>query len=180
MVALNSGCATSASAPNSPSCAAGSEQVSWLVNDLASAQQDCKLVYWHHPRYSSGSNHGSEPAVHELFRQAYEGGADVILNGHEHHFEQFAKIAPNPDAANANPILDPATELREFVVGTGGADGNYPFGVVKIGSEVRAGNGEFGVLRIKLEDGSYSWNYENDGVGGNVNASGTHSCTNDS
>jgi hypothetical protein len=179
IVALNSGCASSGSDANSPSCAAGSEQVNWLSNDLAASPADCKLVYWHHPRYSSGTVHGSNPIVHELFREAYEGGADVVLNGHEHHFEQFAKIAPNPDAANVNPVLDPAGGLREFVVGTGGAGGNYPFGTPKTGSEIRGGPNEFGVLRMKLEDGGYSWSFENDALGGDIVASGSDTCTND-
>jgi hypothetical protein len=44
----------------------------------------------------------------------YEGGVDVVLNGHDHDYERFAP--QNPDG-----VFDPDFGIRQFVVGTGGA-----------------------------------------------------------
>jgi acid phosphatase type 7 len=42
----------------------------------------------------------------------YNGGADLVINGHAHNYERFAPQDPNGN-------LDLAKGLREFVVGTG-------------------------------------------------------------
>jgi hypothetical protein len=47
------------------------------------------LAYWHHPRFSSGI-HGSDLRNDRLWRPLYEGGADVVLVGHDHDYERFA------------------------------------------------------------------------------------------
>src|SRR6476659_7264335 len=44
----------------------------------------------------------------------YPAAADIVLNGHEHHYERFA--AQNPDGKP-----DPKNGIVEFIVGTGGA-----------------------------------------------------------
>src|SRR6266480_6654069 len=49
IVALNSVASTSA----------GSPQEQWVRADLAADPQHCTLAYWHYPRFSSGSTHGS-------------------------------------------------------------------------------------------------------------------------
>ncbi|MEO6654122.1 MAG: DNRLRE domain-containing protein, partial [Ilumatobacteraceae bacterium] len=56
LVALNSNCGV-------VSCAGGSVQETWLRADLAAHPDKCTLVYWHHPRFSSGDQHGNNTSV---------------------------------------------------------------------------------------------------------------------
>jgi hypothetical protein len=43
----------------------------------------CELVYFHHPRWSSGE-HGSDAEMDALWRKVVTQGVDVVLNGHDH------------------------------------------------------------------------------------------------
>jgi hypothetical protein len=132
------------------SCAAGSAQEQWLRSVLASSTARCTLAYWHHPRFNSGAQHGNNTAVTPFWNALYEHDADVVLNGHEHVYERFAPQTPAglPDAARG---------IRQFTVGTGGAD-HYSFGTIKANSEVRNGN-VTGVLALTLRDGAYDWQF---------------------
>jgi acid phosphatase type 7 len=132
------------------SCRKGGVQERWLRADMAASGASCTLAYWHHPRFSSGSVHGSDDAVAPLFRALYEAGADVVLAGHEHHYERFAPLDPEGE-------VDTARGIRTFVVGTGGRS-HYRFGSPITGSEVRNGD-TYGVLELTLEPGAYRWQF---------------------
>jgi hypothetical protein len=153
LIALNSGCGSSSSAPNSPSCAVGSEQERWLRSDLAAHSNKCTLAYWHHSRFSTSTTSGATPAVQPFVQAAYDYGVDVILNGHAHVYERFAP--QNPSAQS-----DATRGFRQFTVGTGGV-GLYSFGSPAANSEVRY-NGGFGVLRVTLRSDRYEWRYESE------------------
>ncbi|OLC73489.1 MAG: hypothetical protein AUH78_13770 [Gemmatimonadetes bacterium 13_1_40CM_4_69_8] len=133
------------------SMSAGSPQEQWLRADLAAHPQRCTLAYWHHPRFSSGSTHGSMAQAQPLWQALYDAGAEIVLSGHEHNYERFAPQTPGG-------ALDLARGIREFVVGTGGGSGAYPFGTPIANSEVRI-TGVNGVLKLTLGDGSYSWQF---------------------
>ena len=61
-------------------------QKSWLQAQLAASTSKWKIVYFHHPPYSSSSSHGSSTAM----RWPYvEWGADAVLNGHDHTYERL-------------------------------------------------------------------------------------------
>ncbi len=128
---------------------AGSAQETWLKNDLAAHQGQCILAYWHEPRFSSGSEHGSDTSFDPFWRDLYAAGADIVLNGHDHDYERFAP--QNPDG-QADP-----KGIREFVVGTGGAS-HYSFGTPVANSEVRDAT-SFGVLKLTLHPGGYDWKF---------------------
>jgi acid phosphatase type 7 len=142
LVALNSNCAI-------VSCATGSAQVRWLRADLAAHRSQCTLAYWHHPRFSSGP-HGNDLAVGPLWSALYAGGADLVLNGHDHDYERFA---PQTPAGRA----DPRRGIREFVVGTGGRS-HYPTLIPKANSQ-RRNSATFGVLALTLHRNGYSWRF---------------------
>ena len=143
LIALNSECYEVA-------CRRGSDQYRWLQADLAASTAECTLAYWHEPMFSSGP-HGGTTAVLPFWRLLYRNGADVILNGHDHIYERFAPQTPTGGR-------DGATGIREFVVGTGGAQHYW--------IEHRARNSQrrnvsaFGVLRMSLEPSSYAWRFE--------------------
>ncbi len=86
-----------------------------------------------------------------FWQALYAGGADVIVNGHDHDYERFAPQDPDARA-------DPARGIREFVVGTGGRELNE-FGDIQPNSELRASI-DFGVLALTLHDGSYDWHFQ--------------------
>jgi hypothetical protein len=129
---------------------AGSEQEKWLRADLAQHPTICTLAYWHHPLFSSGSEHGSDDNMKPLWQALYDYGADVILNGHEHNYERF-------DPQNPEGVADPTKGIRQYVVGTGGRS-LYPFGTPIANSVIR--NFEaYGVLKLTLHSTSYSWEF---------------------
>lgn len=130
-------------------CGPGSPQERWLRNDLAANDALCTLAYWHNPRFSSGM-HGSDPVYDAFWRALYDAGADVVLVGHDHHYERFAKQTPDasPDVVNG---------IRQFVVGTGGRS-HYQIVTVAPNSEVR-NTTTFGVLELTLHAASYDWRF---------------------
>jgi len=129
---------------------AGSAQELWLKADLAANAGKCILAYWHQPRWSSSTTHGSNAAYHQLWLDLYAAGADIVLNGHVHNYERFAKQSPTGAA-------DPEG-IREFVVGTGGRASFYAFGTPLARSEVR-NTGTHGVLELTLHTSSYDWRF---------------------
>ena len=145
LISLNSSC-------SQVPCAEGSPQNDFLEQELASTTQPCIAAYWHHPLFNSGATHGaSAPAGAKAFwDDLYAAGADIVLNGHEHNYQRYAKQEPAGVAA--------PNGIREFVVGTGGRshsalleakDPNYEFG----------NQSDFGVVMLHLADNSYSWEF---------------------
>ncbi|HET7047345.1 MAG TPA: DNRLRE domain-containing protein [Solirubrobacteraceae bacterium] len=145
---------------------AGSPQEQWLKADLAAHPNQCTLAYWHEPRFSSGSVHGSNTSFDAFWRDLFSTGAEVVLNGHDHDYERFAPQTPDAQA-------DPARGIREFVVGTGG-DSLYSFGAPLPNSEVR-NNSTDGVLELTLHNGSYDWRFA-PVAGQSFTDSGTQAC----
>jgi hypothetical protein len=80
----------------------------------------------------------------------YEAGADVVLNGHDHVYERFAR--QNPEGK-----VDDERGIRQFIVGTGGRS-LYPFGDPAPNSEVRT-NETYGLLKLTLYDDRYDWEF---------------------
>ncbi|WP_433074816.1 discoidin domain-containing protein [Dactylosporangium sp. CA-052675] len=133
----------------------GGAQLAWLRADLAATARPCVAAYWHRPKFSSGSEHGSFPNVKPFWDALYAAGADLILNGHDHDYERFAPQRPDGVATPAG--------IREFVVGTGGA-GLRPFGTTVANSERRIAD-THGVLRLDLGANDYAWRFVDiDGV----------------
>ena len=128
---------------------ANSTQLQWLAADLAAHQTACTAAYWHHPRFSSGA-HGNDGGIKDLWQVLYDAGVDVVMNGHDHNYERFAKQDP---AGNADPVRG----IREFVVGTGGRSlRNFP--AVAQHSEVRDSD-THGVLQLSLYETRYEWEF---------------------
>jgi calcineurin-like phosphoesterase family protein len=123
-----------------------------LQEVLAADQHVCEIVVWHHPRFSSGGDHGDSLSVDPWFDTAFANGVDIVLNGHDHDYERF-----EPQDGDGNAVAD---GVREFVVGTGGATPE-PFGIVKPNSAVQIV--DRGILTMELlDDGTYSWAFLDD------------------
>jgi hypothetical protein len=127
----------------------GSPQLVWLRDDLMIHASLCTLAIFHTPVFSSGSN-GSNPHMQAAWQVLYEFGVDVVVNGHDHNYERFA--LQNPDGE-----FDPLNGIREFVVGTGGAQ-LLGFRQTRANSE-RQGSGTWGVLKLTLWGDRYDWEF---------------------
>lgn len=134
VVVLNSNCRPAGG------CERGSPQQVWLRRTLAAHRGRCTLAYFHHPRWSSGL-HGSDRTMGALWDTLAAAGADVVLAGHDHHYERFAPIGG----------------IRSFVVGTGGRS-LYPVLWRLPASRVVQWHA-FGVLRLTLRDDGYAWRF---------------------
>ena len=89
-----------------------------------------------------------------------------MVNGHDHDYERFA---PQTPAA----VADPATGIREFVVGTGGAS-LRSFATIRANSEKR-NSVTYGVLKLTLGTTGYAWQFLPAGSG-TFTDSGSGSC----
>ena len=128
---------------------ANSPQITWLQADLAANPSQCVLAYWHSPRWSSGSTHGSSLAMQTLWQILFEAGAELVITGHEHNYERFAEM--NATGAPFSP------GLRQIVIGTGGKS-HYEFGTILPTSQVR-NSSAFGVLKLTLRTTGYDWQF---------------------
>jgi len=147
VVVLNSNCEV-------VGCAIGGTQEKWLREDLATHPAACTLAMWHHPRFSSGTTHGSSATVGPLYTALFDAGVEVLLTGHEHNYERFAPLDPT-----GKP--DPVRGVRELVVGTGGRS-HYPFGPPIPGSEVR-NDDTYGIVALTLRPTTYQWQFVPEG-----------------
>ncbi len=146
-------------------CPGDGLQQAWLTVDLARhANTQCTLVYFHHPRFSSG-RHGNHFQMQRIWRMLHEAGVDLVLTGHDHHYERFA-----PLDAEGQP--DPFHGIRQFVVGTGGAD-LRPVENAIPNSEIII-HDTHGVIALGLRDGGYDWAFI--GVDRAVRDSGSGHC----
>ena len=132
-------------------------ELQWITADLAAHRSRCTLAYWHEPRFSSGTTHGSDTLLQPLWQLLADQGVDVVLTAHEHNYERFA----------------PQQGIREFVVGTGGG-GSYPLGPPIAHSEVMDAS-THGILALTLHDSTYHWQFV-PVKGGTFTDSGTTVC----
>ena len=144
---------------------ATSEQIAWLRADLTASAARCTMALWHHPRFSSGS-HGNDSTQQPFWDVLYEFQADVVLVGHDHEYERFARQTPTG-------VADPTRGIRQFVVGTGGTS-LRSFSTIRANSEFRNST-TWGVIKLDLVPTGYSWSYITTPNGAVVD-SGTETC----
>jgi acid phosphatase type 7 len=145
VIVLNANCEAVAGG-----CGSGSPEETWLRWNLSANPGKDIIAIWHQPEFSSGAAHGSDDTYLSWWQDLYAAHASIVMNGHDHDYERFAPQSPDGHA-------DP-NGIREFVVGTGGAD-QYAWGSPQANSEVRCPIGTYGVLELTLHAGSYDWHY---------------------
>ncbi len=81
------------------------KQIKWLEDKLSKDTSEWKMVYFHHPPYSSGGKHGSSTDLREVVEPIFlKYGVNVVLAGHEHFYER----------------LKPQKGIYYFISGAGG------------------------------------------------------------
>lgn len=116
-----------------------STQAVWLQNALGASTAPWRLVYFHHPAYSSGA-HGSTPHMQWPF---HTWGASGVLAGHEHLYERIV--------LNNNVY---------FTVGTGGAP-LYNFNAVPVTGSVVRYNADYGAMLITATPHQITYQFVN-------------------
>ena len=139
-------------------------QEAWLRAQMVAHPSTCSLIAMHHPRFSSGGEHGSSPGMRRFWRIAYQYHADIALAGHDHDYERFDPMSPDG-------VVQPNRGIQQFVSG-GGGKSLYPKGTTVPGSKVFLSR--FGVLKLSLRPNSYSWEFR--GIKLRVRDSGSATC----
>lgn len=147
IVSLDSNCSLE---ENGGSCKRNSPTMQWLENELKANPMKCTLVYFHHPRWSSGLD-GNTGRMGGAWKIMYENGVDVVLSAHDHNYERFKPLDPDAN-------IDWQKGIRSFVVGTGGGQLALIMRQPQPGSEVRNAN-THGVLKLTLRAEDYSWEF---------------------
>ena len=125
----------------------GSAQYQFVRESLQSRQFQCQMAMWHHPLFSSGPN-GNNVQMRPIFQLLFENRVDVVVNGHDHFYERFSR--QDPDGR-----LD-ENGIRQFIVGTGGADLSRPVRSAPNSGMVLS---TFGIMRFTLRPATYGWEF---------------------
>ena len=81
------------------------EQIEWVENELKGSGEDWKIMFFHHPLYSSGGRHGSDVRLREALEPLFlQYNVSVVFAGHDHFYER----------------IRPQKGIAHFVVGSGG------------------------------------------------------------
>jgi hypothetical protein len=81
------------------------EQIQWIEKALEASNDDWKIVFFHHPLYSSGDRHGSDLRLREVLEPLFlKHNVSLVLNGHDHFYERVKQ----------------QKGIAYFVVGSGG------------------------------------------------------------
>jgi acid phosphatase type 7 len=151
IVSLNANCPQVSGHLGVNECAAGSEQETWLKNDLAASNKPCSIMFVHYPRWNAGE-FADNTTYLPLLQDFYNAGGDLLLAGHDHDYQRYAPQDPNGNR-------DPAKGVTEIVVGTGGKNHNpsqYPLDTTHANLLV-SNMDTFGVLKLTLHEGSYDF-----------------------
>ncbi len=136
----------------------------WLSADMDANPSTCSLIAMHHPRFSSGGEHGSSRAMQPFWQIAYDHHVDIALAGHDHDQERFEPMSPAG-------VVEPTRGIQEFVSGGGGRS-LYAKGTPVAGSAYFKSG--FGLLELTLRPHEYAWRFLSPKLG--VRDSGSASC----
>ena len=112
------------------------KQLAWLEQELTASGSDWKVCYFHHPLYSSGTNHGSATELRFLLEPLFvKHGVQVVFSGHEHVYERVKPqkgIQYFTEGASAKLM---ARSLQATSFKASGFDTDYSFMLVEIAGD---------------------------------------------
>jgi len=66
------------------------DQVKWITDELQKSGEKWKIVFFHHPLYSSAGTHGSQVKLREVLEPIFvRYNVSLVLNGHDHTYERI-------------------------------------------------------------------------------------------
>jgi hypothetical protein len=66
------------------------DQVKWITDELQKSGEKWKIVFFHHPLYSSAKTHGSQVKLREVLEPLFvRNMVSLVLNGHDHTYERI-------------------------------------------------------------------------------------------
>ena len=114
------------------------EQLAWLEKGLADSGSKWKIVYFHHPIYTSGRYQTAARTLRSVLEPyLVKGDADIVLAGHEHFYE---RLLPQRGiiyfVSGAAGSLRP-NDIRKTDLTARGFDTDYSFMLMEVsGDEV--------------------------------------------
>ena len=134
-----------------------SAQQRWLRRQLQRHPARCIAAFMHHPPRTStrGTSYLDAIALRDILNAR---GADLLVSGHRHGYERFARLE----------------SLREIVVGTGGSDRWPRWREPRPSTEVRIFE-TWGVLNVTLRWNRAEWHFT--ATGGSTLDSGVDVCS---
>ncbi|HET9450112.1 MAG TPA: metallophosphoesterase, partial [Aggregicoccus sp.] len=143
-VALDSNCAIGLASSERCTLAA---QKKFVEEDLAASQAPWKVVYFHHPPFSSGA-HGNQLTMRREFGPLFEKyGVDLVLTGHDHNYERSHPMKGDS--------VSPQDGVPYLVVGSGGAS-LREWGTSQPSWSAARNNTAYGYLDVTVEGGRLS------------------------
>ncbi len=148
--------------------ASGSAQYNWLKADLAKVSPSkCIMSLGHRPVWTAASR-GPNDSFKPLNQLLIAGGADLMLFGHDHNYQRWAKMGTSGPSS---------TGARNFVLGMGGRGSGTGSGPTSSTAGFERSSGNFGVLKLTLHSDSYDWKFV-PAAGRTFTDSGTDRCVN--
>jgi hypothetical protein len=81
------------------------DQLKWIEDELKKSGEKWKIVYFHHPLYSSSRTHGSQLKLRAVLEPLFiQYNVSLVLNGHDHAYER----------------IKPQNGIQYFVAGSSG------------------------------------------------------------
>jgi uncharacterized protein (TIGR03382 family) len=143
-VGLDSSCAIGLASNDRCTLAA---QRAWLEQDLKKSQAAWKIVFFHHPPWSSG-DHGSQLTVRREFGPLFEKyGVDLVLTGHDHNYERSRPMIGDREASSGEK------GITYLVVGGGGASLRQ-FTMAQPSWSALRNNTDYGFLDVDVTEGT--------------------------
>jgi MYXO-CTERM domain-containing protein len=136
------------------------DQINWMDAEFTAQAGlvDWRLVFFHVPIWSSGSHGSNEdntPRADLMLPVLESHGVDLVVNGHDHHFERFHPSYGGHNAGTrvVNPLpfdnntRGEADGVSYIVAGGGGALLNPAFAVSETGSAVGDNHLSYAVIQ---------------------------------
>jgi 3',5'-cyclic AMP phosphodiesterase CpdA len=81
------------------------DQLKWIEEELKKSSEKWKILFFHHPLYSSGRTHGSQLKLRAVLEPLFiQYNVSLVLNGHDHIYER----------------IKTQNDIQYFVVGSSG------------------------------------------------------------
>jgi len=120
----------------------GSPQQRWLTEQVA-GPGDCRLAFWHTPRFSGSLERGDEVRLDPLW-STLRGRARIVLNGHEHNMQR----------------MKPRDGITQIISGAGGHS-HYPVDR-RDPRFAFLNDSDYAVLRLTLRPGEAEYAFVDD------------------